>query len=64
MATTANIHAPMGAVTVLRAVDALLNLKSKFSEWKEARVTRRALSRLSDAQLADIGLTRDAIATI
>ncbi len=64
MATTANIHAPLGAVAVLRVVDTILNAKSAFLEAREARITRRALYRLTDAQLADIGLTRDDIAKI
>ncbi len=64
MATTANIHAPLGAVAVLRVVDTLLNAKAAFLEAREARITRRALYRLTDAQLADIGLTRDDIAKI
>ncbi|MDE4134750.1 DUF1127 domain-containing protein [Phaeobacter sp. QD34_3] len=64
MATTANIHAPLGAVAVLRVVDTVLNAKSAFRDAREARITRRALSRLSDAQLTDIGLTRDDIAKI
>ncbi|APG48772.1 DUF1127 domain-containing protein [Phaeobacter porticola] len=64
MATTANIHAPLGAVTVLRLVDAVYNAKSSILSWKEARDTRKALSLLSDTQLDDIGLTRADIAKI
>ena len=39
---------------------------SAFSAWNDARVTRNALSRLTDRELDDIGLTRadiDSIAT-
>ncbi|ANP37154.1 MULTISPECIES: DUF1127 domain-containing protein [Rhodobacterales] len=64
MATTANIHAPLGAVAVLRIVDTVLNAKAAFAEAREARITRRALYRLSDVQLADIGLTREDISKI
>ncbi|MBQ4807748.1 DUF1127 domain-containing protein [Phaeobacter sp. HS012] len=64
MATTANIHAPLGAVTVLRLVDAVYNAKSSILAWKEARDTRNALSELTDTQLEDIGLTRADIANI
>lgn len=62
--TTANIHAPLGAVTVLRVVDAIINVKNTIVEWKEARETRRVLSQLTDAQLADIGLQRPDIAAL
>ncbi|WP_293575038.1 DUF1127 domain-containing protein [Phaeobacter sp.] len=62
MATTANIHAPLGAVTLLRLVDAVYTVKSSILSWKEARDTRNALSQLTDVQLDDIGLTRAEIA--
>ena len=53
-----NTKVPLGAVTILRVVDSFLNLKTAVAVWSEARVTRKALSRLSDQQLEDIGLTR------
>ncbi|KIC18203.1 MULTISPECIES: DUF1127 domain-containing protein [unclassified Leisingera] len=62
--TTANIHAPLGAVTVLRVVDAMTNVKTSIVEWYEARETRKALARLTDAQLDDIGMSRADIAKI
>ena len=62
--TTANIHAPLGAVTVLRVVDAMTSVKTSIVEWYEARETRKALARLTDAQLDDIGLSRADIAKI
>ena len=37
---------------------------SAFSAWNDARVTRNALSRLTDRELDDIGLTRADIDTI
>ncbi|KUJ78035.1 hypothetical protein AVO45_08695 [Ruegeria marisrubri] len=64
MANTANINAPLGAVTVLHVVDAIISAKNAIVEWNEARVTRKELSRLTDAQLDDIGLTRSDIAKI
>lgn len=39
----------------------LATLVSRVSEWRDMRATRRALSRLSDRELADIGLTRSDI---
>lgn len=60
--TTANIHAPLGAVTVLRVVDAMANVKNTIAEWYEARETRKVLAQLTDAQLEDIGLDRSDIA--
>ncbi|KIC10233.1 hypothetical protein RA19_10940 [Leisingera sp. ANG-M1] len=62
--TTANIYAPLGAVTVLRVVDTLINVKTALVEWNETRQTRNALDKLSDAQLADIGLVRGDIASL
>jgi uncharacterized protein YjiS (DUF1127 family) len=53
-----NTQVPQGAVAILRVVDTFLNLKSSAVVWNEARVTRKALSRLSAEQLEDIGLTR------
>ena len=58
MATVANTVAPIGAVTTLRVVDAIINVKSTLVEFYSARATRKALFALSDRQLDDIGLTR------
>ncbi|MCA0919452.1 DUF1127 domain-containing protein [Pseudooceanicola nanhaiensis] len=38
-----------------RAISTLL---AAISDWNDARVTRNALSKLSDRELDDIGLTR------
>ncbi|WP_323775539.1 DUF1127 domain-containing protein [Leisingera sp.] len=62
--TTANIYAPLGAVTVLRVVDGLINVKTALVEWNEARQTRKALAQLSDDQLEDIGMKRADISKI
>ena len=56
-----NVSAPVGAVSILRVVDFALALKNKLVAWNELRLTRRALSDLSDAQLSDIGLSRHQI---
>ena len=64
MASIAKVHAPLGAVTVLHVVDAIISAKNAVIEWNLARVTRNELSRLTDAQLDDIGLTRSDIAKI
>ena len=62
MATTANIHAPLGAATILHVVDAFTNTFGSIVEWNNTRKTRKLLSGLSDAQLTDIGLSRGDIA--
>ncbi|MEO0752621.1 MAG: DUF1127 domain-containing protein [Pseudomonadota bacterium] len=36
----------------------LSNLIGAFNAWNDARITRRALSHLSDRELEDIGLVR------
>lgn len=43
---------------------ALARLTATIAAWNEARVTRRELERLSDRELADIGLLRSDIASI
>ena len=37
---------------------------ARFNAWNDARITRNALSRLSDRELEDIGLSRADIDTI
>lgn len=64
MATTANIHAPLGAATILRVADGISHAFEAVAEWNTARKTRKLLSQLSDAQLEDIGLAREDIAKI
>ena len=58
MATTANIHAPLGAASILHVVDAFIRVFDFGVQWNDSRKTRKALYELSDAQLDDIGLTR------
>ncbi len=64
MATTANIHAPLGAATILHVVDAFSTVYESVVEWKKSRETRKLLLELSDAQLEDIGLVRADIAKL
>ncbi|WP_420585518.1 DUF1127 domain-containing protein [Ruegeria sp.] len=64
MATTANIHAPLGAATILHVVDAIYSTYENAVQWNATRKTRKVLSELSDAQLADIGLIRGDIRKI
>lgn len=42
----------------------LASLSETLKAWNDARLTRRALSRLSDRELADIGLSRAEIGDI
>ncbi len=50
--------APMGAVAIHRAVDAVSNLLVAIRDWNNARRTVDALNRLNAKLLDDIGLTR------
>lgn len=50
--------APFGAITTYRAVNALTSIFAMLGAWNDARVTRKALSKLSDRELDDIGLCR------
>jgi uncharacterized protein YjiS (DUF1127 family) len=50
--------APFGAITTYRAINALSNVTLTFRAWNNARVTRKALNKLSDRELDDIGLCR------
>jgi len=47
-----------------RGAFSLAGVLNAFVAWKEARVTQRALSALTNEQLEDIGLTRWDIAEI
>ncbi len=52
---------PLGAVTIFRLISAFEQTVSGFGAWRRARSTERALRRLSDVQLEDIGLVRGQI---
>jgi len=50
--------APVGAISIFRSVPVFGTLVTAFSAWNDARMTRKALGRLSDRELDDIGLCR------
>lgn len=50
--------APFGAISIFRAVQVVSEALNSVSAWNDARVTRTALSKLSDRELDDIGLCR------
>lgn len=50
--------APYGAITTYRTMNVVTNAFGSFAAWNDARVTRKALNRLSDRELDDIGLCR------
>lgn len=50
--------APFGAISIFRSVQVLGDMVSAFSAWNNARITRNALSKLTDRELEDIGLCR------
>jgi uncharacterized protein YjiS (DUF1127 family) len=50
--------APFGAISIFRAVQVVSDALNSVSAWNDARVTRIALSKLSDRELDDIGLCR------
>ena len=50
--------APYGAITTYRAINAVTEALRAVSAWNDARATRKALGKLSDRQLDDIGLCR------
>jgi uncharacterized protein YjiS (DUF1127 family) len=50
--------APFGAITTYRAINAVTNAFATLGAWNDARVTRKALNKLSDRELDDIGLCR------
>lgn len=56
--------APFGAVSIFRSVQFFAGFIAAVAAWNDARVTRKALGRLSDRELDDIGLSRAEIETI
>jgi uncharacterized protein YjiS (DUF1127 family) len=50
--------APLSAIATYRALNAVGKVFSAVSGWNDARVTRKALSKLSNRELDDIGLCR------
>jgi len=56
-----DIRSPATAGRLGRAVDSLV---ADIAAWREARANRRALAKLSDHELADIGLQRADLETM
>ena len=56
--------APLGAITVFRMVQFVTRSTGGFQAWNSGRVTRKALSKLSNRELDDIGLCRGDIEMI
>ena len=50
--------APVGAISIIRSVPGLSGVVAAIAAWNDARLTRKALGRLSDRELDDIGLCR------
>jgi len=50
--------APLGAIYASRLAHVLTGSTSAFQNWNSGRVTRNALSKLSNRELDDIGLCR------
>ena len=56
--------APFGAISIFRVTQFISNALIAFSNWNDARVTRKSLAKLSDRELDDIGLCRGDIEMI
>jgi uncharacterized protein YjiS (DUF1127 family) len=56
-----NRNVPLGAVTTFRVISSVERLVESYTKWRSARATAAALSELSNAQLADIGVIRGEI---
>ncbi|MCA3511011.1 MAG: DUF1127 domain-containing protein [Rhodobacter sp.] len=50
--------APFGATSAYHFIQFVSNVLGTVKGWNDARVTRKALSALSDRELDDIGLCR------
>lgn len=50
--------APFGAIATYRFVKSVADRLDAFRVWNDKRITRNALSHLSDRELDDIGLCR------
>lgn len=56
--------APFGAISIFRAVQGISSIFGMIADWNDARITRKALSQLTDRELDDIGLCRGDIEAI
>lgn len=61
---TNNRSVPLGAVSIFRVTSSVEAAVRAVAAWRRARSTRLALANLSDAQLADIGVTRGEILSV
>ncbi len=52
---------PMGAVAIFNVISGFERTVGRLFAWRNARATESALLKLSDSQLADIGLHRGEI---
>lgn len=50
--------APFGAIATYRTINTFSAAFAAIKGWNDARITRNALSKLSDRELDDIGLCR------
>lgn len=50
--------APFGAISIFRSVQFMSNAVNSVAGWNDGRMTRKALGKLSDRELDDIGLCR------
>jgi uncharacterized protein YjiS (DUF1127 family) len=50
--------APFGAISTYRFIQFFSTLATAVAGWNDARITRKALDKLSDRELDDIGLCR------
>jgi uncharacterized protein YjiS (DUF1127 family) len=63
-ATHTTRPAPFGAIATYRFVQLVDAVYTAVSGWNDARMTRKALGKLTDRELDDIGLCRGDIETI
>jgi uncharacterized protein YjiS (DUF1127 family) len=63
-ATHTTRPAPFGAISTYRFVQLVDTVYSTVAGWNDARMTRKALGKLTDRELDDIGLCRGDIETI
>jgi uncharacterized protein YjiS (DUF1127 family) len=63
-ATETTRVAPFGAISTYRISRMIDDTMAALAAWNDARITRKALGRLSDRELDDIGLCRGDIELI
>ncbi|PZQ47005.1 MAG: hypothetical protein DI556_18630 [Rhodovulum sulfidophilum] len=55
---------PLGSVATLRIVNLVERVCDAYVAWRNVRATERALAKLSESQLNDIGLRRAHISAV